>query len=61
MEKKAFKRFVSNRWLSLGPVCYHIDNWSCLCKYFLKTEHVSSIKDSSMYTSALLQSCRKVM
>jgi len=46
MEKTAFKRFVNNRWLSVGQVCYRtriIDNWDCLCKYFLKTDHVSSI------------------
>jgi len=50
MEKKAFKRFVSNRWLSVGPVCERIIvNWKCLDKYFLKTEHTSSIKDSGMY------------
>ena len=50
LEKKAFKRFVSNRWLSVGPVCRRvIENWACLIKYFLKSEHSSSIKDSNMY------------
>ena len=34
MEKKALKRFVSNRWLSVGPVCEQIiENWAGLTKY----------------------------
>ena len=50
MEKKALKRFVSNRWLSVGPVCERIiENWAGLTKYFLKTEHSAPIKESSMY------------
>lgn len=49
-EKKVFKRFVSNRWLSVGRVCERIIvNWKCLDKYFLKSEHTASIKDSSIY------------
>ena len=50
MEKKALKRFVSNCWLSVGPVCeWIIENWAGLTKYFLKTEHSAAIKESSMY------------
>ena len=48
--KKAFKWFVSNRWLSVGPVCERIiENWAGLTKYFLKTEHSAPIMESSMY------------
>ena len=51
MEKKAFKRFVNNRWLSVGPVCCRIlENLSCLVKFFLKSEHSKSIKQSNMFT-----------
>ena len=32
---ESFKRYVSNRWLSVGPVCYRIiANCPCLLKYF---------------------------
>jgi hypothetical protein len=49
-EKLSFKRYVSNRWLSIGPVCGRIiANWACLLKYFLKSDHSKAIKDSSMY------------
>ncbi len=49
-EKLAFKRYVSNRWLSIGPVSARIiANWDCMLKYFLKTDHSKAIKDSSMY------------
>jgi len=50
VDRKVFKRLVSNRWLSLGPVCYRvINNLECLRKYFVKTDHSASIKNSSMY------------
>ena len=48
MDKKAFKRFVSNHWLSMVPVCHRIiKNW--LIEYFLNTEQTKSIKKSSMF------------
>lgn len=51
MENKAFKRFVNNRWLSVRPVCCRIlENWLCLVKFFLKSEHSKSIKQSNMFT-----------
>lgn len=49
-EKKAFKRFVSNRWLSAGPVCNRvIENWAGLKEFFLKKEHSKSIKESAAF------------
>ena len=46
----SLKRFVSNRWLSVGPVCERIiENWAGLTKYFLKTEHSAPIKENSMH------------
>lgn len=51
MEKKAFKRYVSNRWLSVAPVCCRIiESWSCLEHFFLKGEHSKAIKQSNMFT-----------
>ena len=50
MDKKAFKRFVSNRWLSMVPVCHRIiKNWLSLIEYFLNTKQTKSIKKSSMF------------
>ena len=47
-EKKAFKRFVSNRWFSAGSVCNRlIENWAGLKEFFLKKEHSKSIKESA--------------
>ena len=44
MDKKASKRFVSNRWLSMRPVCRRIiENWLSLIEYFLNTEQTKSI------------------
>jgi hypothetical protein len=49
-QRKAFKRFVSNRWLSVGPVCDRaIENWPHLLEYFLKSDHAKSIKESPMF------------
>src|SRR5690349_13255373 len=49
-EKLAVKRFVSNRWLSLGPVCLRIvEQWKCLRKYFLTDDHHKELSDTSAF------------
>ena len=50
VSNNCFKRFVSNRWLSMGPVCsVVITNWNALKKYFLETEHSKTVAESSMF------------
>ncbi len=55
-EKQSFKRFVNNRWLSMGPVCARIiEQWNCLKKYFLTENHDKSLKSSNAFKRICLK------